>query len=97
MITEFSGEYLNYDGTEDGDICTFLDEGKMEFSETLKKELFNIKVDHNGKTKTYSPSNIAGRALQASYGKDSKNWVGKQFQVLHIDKKLVIRPINQKI
>jgi len=94
MIPDFSGDYLNYDGTEDGDIVTILGEGKVEYNETLKKEMFNIEVEHNQKQKVYSPSNKAGKALQDAFGKDTKSWVGKQFQVIHIDKKMAIRPIK---
>jgi len=94
MIPNFSGEYLNYNGTEDGDIITIASEGKMEYSETLKKELFNIDVLRNGKKMTYSPSNTAGTQLQLAFGKDTKDWLNQKFQVLHIDKKMLIRPIK---
>jgi hypothetical protein len=94
MIVDFSGDFLNYEGTEDGDIVTILSEGKVEFNETLKKELFNILVEHNQKQKTYSPNNTSGKVLQEAFGKDSKEWVGKQFEVLHVDKKMKIRPIK---
>lgn len=94
MIPDFSGDFLNYDGTQDGDIVVILDEGKVEYNEALKKELFNLKIEVNGKQKTYSPSNKAGRTLQEAFGKDSTDWVGKKFTVLHIDKKMVVRPIT---
>jgi hypothetical protein len=94
MIPDFSGDYLNYDGTEDGDMVTILTEGKVEYNETLKKEMFNIDVEHNQKKKVYSPSNKAGKTLQDAFGKDTKNWIGKQFQIIHIDKKMAIRPIK---
>jgi len=94
MIPDFSGDYLNYDGTKDNDIVTILSEGKVEHSEILKKDLFNIEVEVDKKKKTYSPSNKAGQALQEAFGLDTKEWIGKQFQVLHIDKKMVIRPIK---
>ena len=94
MKIDFSGDFLNYEGTADGDIVTILDEGKVEYNETLKKELFNIGVEVNGKQKTYSPNNTAGKTLQQAFGMDSKDWVGKQFEILHVDKKLKIRPIK---
>lgn len=94
MKPDFSGDYLNIDSTQDGDIVEILDEGKVEFNETLKKDLFNIHVKLNDKVKTYSPSNKAGRSLQEAFGEDSSNWIGKKFQVLHIDKKMVVRPIK---
>ena len=94
MIPDFTGDFLNYESTKDGDIVTILDEGKMEDNEILKKKLFNIGVEHNQKQKIYSPSIKAGRSLQEAFGMDSKNWIGKQFEVLHVDKKMMIRPIK---
>ena len=95
-IFDFSGDFLNYESTKDGDIVTILSEGKVEYNETLKKELFNINVELKGKQKTYSPNNTVGRVLQEAFGMDSKNWIGKQFEVLHVDKKMKIRPIKAK-
>ena len=98
METDFSGDYINYDGTEDGDICEILDEGKVEYNETLKKDMYNLKVKLREKVKIYSPSNVAGRSLQEAFGRDSKNWIGKKFQIFHVDKKMIIKPIKvQKV
>jgi len=58
--------------------------------------MFNITVELNKKKKTYSPNNTAGRTLQEAFGNDTKNWIGKQFEVLHVDKKLKIRPIKKQ-
>lgn len=94
MITDFSGDFLNYDGSIDGDMVEILDEGKVEYNETLKKDMFNLKVKLGEKVKIYSPSNTAGRALQDAFGKDSKGWIGQKFIILHVDKKMLIRPIK---
>ena len=93
MITDFSGDFLNYDGTEDGDIITILAEGAVSYNENLKKDMYDVKVEHNGKPKTYSPNNKCGRALQDAFGKDDKKWISKQFTIVHIDKKMLIKPI----
>lgn len=94
--TDFSGDFLNYDSTQDGDIVTILGEGKVEFNDNPKimRDMFNMPVEKNGKKMTYSPNNSAGKLLQEAFGKDSKNWIGKQFSVLHADKKMLIRPIK---
>jgi len=42
MIPDFSGEFVNYDGTSDGDIAEIINEGKVEYNEALKKDMFNI-------------------------------------------------------
>lgn len=94
MITDFSGDFINFDSTQDGDICEILNEGVIEYNETLKKDMFNLKVKLNEKVKTYSPSNTAGRALQDAFGKDSKDWVNKKFQIFHVDKKMLIKPLK---
>jgi len=94
MITDFSGDFINYDSTQDGDIVEILDEGKIEYNETLNKDMFNLKVKLSEKVKIYSPSQTAGRSLQDAFGKDSKNWVNKKFTILHIDKKMIIKPIK---
>lgn len=96
MIPDFSGDYLNFDSTNDGEICVILDEGKVEYNDTLKKELFNITVEKNGKSVIYSPNNTAGRALQQAFGKDTKTWIGQKFTILHVDKKMLIKPIVVK-
>ncbi len=95
MIPDFSGDFLNYDGTQDGDIVTILDEGKVEYNEQLKKDMFNLAVELNGKKKVYSPSNKAGQVLQAAFGLDTKDWKGKKFQIIHVDKKMAIRPLKE--
>jgi len=94
MIPDFSGNFLNYESTQDGDIVTITGKGKVEHNENLKKDMFNVPVEHNGKQKTYSPSNMAGRVLQEAFGMDADLWVGKQFEILHVDKKMKIRPIK---
>ena len=95
MITDFSGDFINYDSTQDGDIATILDEGEVEYNEILKKDMFNLKVKLGEKVKVFSPSNTAGRALQGAFGKDSKDWKYKKFQIIHADKKMIIKPIKQ--
>ena len=94
MIPDFSGDFLSFDSTKDNDIVEILDEGKVEYNEALKKDMFNLKVKINDKVKTYSPSNKAGQSLQDAFGMDTSNWIGKKFQILHIDKKMAIRPIR---
>lgn len=94
MIPDFSGDYLNYEATKDGDIVTILDEGRVEYNELLKKDMFNITVELNKKRKTYSPNNKHGKALQDAFGLDTKQWIGKQFTIIHIDKKMHIKPIK---
>jgi hypothetical protein len=96
MIPDFSGDYVNFESTQDGDICEILDEGKVEFNETLKKDMFNIKVKLNEKVKTYSPNNTIGREFQKAWGMDTKDWKGNKFEILHVQGKMQVRPIKVK-
>jgi len=98
MIPDFSGDFLNFKSTTDGDIIEIVGEGKEEFNQILNKTIFNMQVRKGDKILTYSPSNKAGQALQKAFGKDSDDWVGKKFEVLHIDDKMAIRPlISEKV
>lgn len=93
MIPDFSGDFLTIKSTQDGDICEIMDEGQEQFSQALGKKLFNIKVKKNDKVFTWTPNNEAGRSLQTAWGKDSKNWIGKKFQIFHISNSMKIKPI----
>ena len=93
MEVDFSGDFINFKSTKDGDIMIIIDEGKLEYNEILKKEMFNIGVEMNGKKKIYSPTNEAGRLLQIKFGKDSKDWLGKKIQIVHAGEKMLIRPL----
>ncbi len=95
MINDFSGDYLNFDSTKDGDIIQIIGEGKREMNEALKKVIYNIRVNKNGtKEMTYSPNNSSGKILQAAFGEDDVDWIGKEFTVLHVEKKMLIKPIK---
>ena len=94
MIPDFSGDFLNFESTKDGDICEILNEGKVEYSEALKKDLFNIQVKLNEKVKIYSPTNKVGQELQKAFGEDTVKWKGCKFQIVHAQGKMLIRPIR---
>ena len=94
MIPDFSGDFLNFESTQDGDIAEILNEGIVEYNDNLKKDMFNLKVKLNEKVKTYSPNMRAGQELQKVFGKDTKDWIGKKIQILHVQGKMVIRPIK---
>ena len=94
VVFDFSGDFLNVESTKDGDMVVFLDGGKTEYNEALKKNMVNFAVELNGKRKVYSPTQKAGQEFQKAFGEDSASWIGKQFQVLHIQGKMVVRPIK---
>ena len=96
MINDFSGDYLNFESSKDGEIVEIISGGKREFNEILKKEIYNIRVRKGSKEMTYSPNNSAGKVLQAAFGEDDINWMGKKFTVIHVDKRMLIRPITEE-
>ncbi len=93
MIPDFSGDFINFASTSNSDIIEIIGEGKVEYNEALKKDIYNIQVRKGNKTMTYSPSNIAGKELQAAFGMDDKAWIGQKFTVLHAQGKMLISPI----
>lgn len=96
VVFDFSGDFLNLESTRDGDIAVFLDGGKSEYNEALKKTMVNFCVEVNGKKKIYSPSQKAGQEFQKAFGMDSQLWIGKKFEILHVQGKMVVRPIREE-
>ena len=93
----FKGAFMNIDSTNDGDIAVILDEGEIvemqsKFSKQMEKKL-NLNVEINGTKLIWTPWDKDGRELQKAYGIDTKDWVGKKLSILHIDKRMVVRPI----
>ena len=93
VLTDFEGDFLTYDSTEDGQIAIIKGEGEygeLTFQGKTKKVL-NIPVKIDGKEKTWTPGMKAGKAAQKAWGKDSKDWIGKTFEIVHIENKMLIR------
>lgn len=94
-IPDFSGDFLNFESTNDGDIIEIIDEGKTEFNNILKKTMFNIQVKKGDKVMTWSPSNKIGKILQKSFGEDTKNWMGRKIQIFHVEDKMLVKPLTE--
>lgn len=94
--TDFGGDFVTIDSTEDGQIAVILGEG--EFGELTfqgkTKKVLNIPVQIDKKDKTWTPGMRAGKLAQKAWGKNSANWVGKQFEIVHIENKMLIRCLN---
>ena len=95
---DFGGEYLSIETTNDGDIVTIV--GRPEFGELVfqgkTKKVTNVPVQVKDKLLVYTPTNKAGRNLVKAWGKEMDDWNGKQFTVLHIEEKIVVRPIIER-
>ena len=96
MIPDFSGDFISAGSIKDGDIIEILDEGKVEYNDILKKDMFNLKVKLNEKVRTWTPNNNHGKLLQHSFGADSKSWIGKKVQLVLVENKMLIKPIVEK-
>ena len=90
VILDLSGDYLNFDSTKDGDVCIILSEAMPKYNEVLKKDIVDCEVEKAGKKFTYSPNLSACKALAEAFGKDTKEWIGKKFEVMHIQGKMAI-------
>lgn len=81
---DFSGDYINADNTNEADILTIVGEANYATitnrSSGRVKDVLNIPVENNGKNKIYTPSMEAGKLLVKTWGKETKDWIGKKLQ-----------------
>ena len=71
------GKYVNADMVKDSPSkkLVIIDEG--EFVDGDYGEKFQVTVEIDGKQKIWSPNKDSLLNIQAVFGKDSKNWIGK--------------------
>ena len=83
MVTvDFSGNYTNSENCSENDIGTILTEGIYEEKESFngqKYQQLNIDVEINGKRLIHSPRMAEGKKLVYSWGRETKDWIGKKF------------------
>lgn len=82
----FSGNFLNSENCKANDIGTFVDEGNLnERSKNGKTwQQLTITVDINQKQYSHSFRSSEGKRFQEAYGKETKDWIGKQFKVTFV-------------
>src|SRR3990167_1138723 len=79
--------YLNDKSANKGDVVEIMSEGTLEVKQdsvnpTKVYRVLNLPVKLNGQRDLiWSPAKLATEALQKLYGRDTKNWVNKKFQV----------------
>lgn len=83
---DFSGNYLNADNCKAGDVGVFIDEGEMKPRTANNKtwDQLSITVQVAEKDYTHGFRSAEGRRFQEVYGKDTKDWIGKKFQIVFI-------------
>lgn len=85
--TDFSGNYLNADNTQDGDILLILEEGEyneIEKEDGTKRKVLNIPVEVNGARKIWTPWTQDGKDFAKAFGKNSASWIGKKGKISHV-------------
>jgi hypothetical protein len=91
---DFSGNFVNENNVQDGDILTICAMPVAEEKESaqqkvminnvmkpLKYMVLNIPVDNGSAVKQYTPDSKTGLRFQEAWGKDYALWIGKQFSV----------------
>jgi len=85
MVEIDVSEYLNTQTAQDGDIVEIVGEGEYstirDNRTQREKKVLNIPVLLNEKQLIYTPSKGTLRDLAKRWGKDTKDWIGKKFQV----------------
>ena len=89
---EKDSRYLSVDSTKDGDIAEIMSEGTMGL--VVKEMKLNLDVKVGNDELIYTPWPNAKNLLIDAFGTETKNWIGKKFIILHVNKKLIIRPIS---
>jgi len=84
VIINFGSSFLKADNCKTGNIVEILDEGNIQTIKTpegTEKKVLNLTVKHEGEEKTFTPNRTNGKQLEDAWGKDTKNWKGKQFKI----------------
>ena len=84
MILELSGDFLKAEDCKGGEIVEFLDEGsesEITSPEQKVKKVVNFRVSFNGAEKSYTPNRSALTEFISVWGKDTKSWIGKKFEI----------------
>ena len=94
---EIEDMYISFENTKDGDIVEIIEEGQYEMKKVSwskdEKKILNIPVRLNDKKIIWSPWNKDSKKCIEAWGKDTKNWVGMKFEIVHMENKMLIRPI----
>lgn len=87
MEVDFSGNFTNIENVEDGEIVEITEEGNAEEKEGQYGKYVQVTIPiktSSGKELMHSLRNAEGKDLVLAFGKDTKNWIGKQAKALHV-------------
>ena len=96
MKIELGGDYLNSAICKDADIVEVTGEGEKSAIEKngKTKEVYNIPVLLGSKKLVYTPGFKALKVLVEAWGDETKNWIGKKFQVKMVLMEVAGREMN---
>ena len=98
VLADFGGDFLSIKNSKDGDTATIT--GKPEYGtltfQGKEKKVVNMEIEVDNKKLTYTPPNKAGNTLVEAWGDEMDNWVGKKFTILHVEDKMVVRPVVEE-
>lgn len=84
MEIETKSDYLNSKSCQAGDIVKVLDEGMkatINGRDGRAKEVINFWVECNNNKMIYTPNERAKKIIKEAWGSESKEWIGKSFEV----------------
>uniref|UniRef100_A0A6M3JFI4 Uncharacterized protein n=1 Tax=viral metagenome TaxID=1070528 RepID=A0A6M3JFI4_9ZZZZ len=87
MILNEKKTYLKSDSVKTGDLLTIRGEGewiaskKFSYPDGTPKQQFNIEVEHNLELKTMTLNGTNRNTLINAWGKDTKEWAGKDVKI----------------
>jgi len=98
VIVEFKSKYISYGTTTDSDIIEIagggeLQKQKSKFSDK-EEDILVLPVKHNGSDSQFSVYEKFKKPLVEAWGNESKEWVGKKFQIFHLNEKMEIKPLK---
>lgn len=99
VIVSFGTDFLKADNCKTGDICKILDEGSVSTIKTPEGELkkvINFSVQINNEDRIFTPNKTNGKLLEDIWGKNTKEWVGKCFEI-ELVKMLIFGKMQQTI
>lgn len=83
MVKVPLGKFLRPEEIQDGDIVTITDEGKVVSADdsSFNRESFEVTIDFNGTTKTWTMNTKTCANLTEAWGDDSVKWIGKNVEL----------------
>jgi len=89
---EIESKYLDEESAEEGEIIEILDEGAKEIKISPRDQssytVYNFLVFNGRYNLVYTPNGDSIKILIKAFGRETKNWKGKKFQVKFVEKLL---------